>query len=83
MNVLEKIKKNISECQKLGIDASKALSLSIYDSSIMEDGCILLLDQSCEAPEILKKEFDKKIVNGLQYYTHKDYVTTFVFSNKY
>ena len=82
MNVLERISKNLEECTSLGLSAESALSLSIYDSSIMDKfGCTILFGLGTDVPEIIKNTFNLEIVKSLHYYSHPDYITTFVFNN--
>lgn len=83
MNVLEKISKNLSECTQLGISAANAFSLSIFSDNVLsgKHSCTLLLKTGTEIPEIIKNDFNREVINGLHYYTHPDYITTFTFSN--
>ena len=83
MNVLEKISKNLAECTQLGISAANASSLSIYQENMIdkEHSCTMLMNIGTEIPEIIQNTFNRKVINGLHYYMHNDYVTTFVFNN--
>lgn len=81
MNVLEKIEKNLQECRELRLSPSQASSLSIYDSKVLDKyGCTLLLKIGTEVPEIIQKTFNREVISGLHYYSHPDYITTFIFT---
>lgn len=83
MNVLERIAKNLQECTSLGLSASQASSLSIFDSKVIDKyGCNLLLTTGTPIPEIIEKTFNREVISGLHYYSHPDYTTTFIFSVK-
>ena len=81
MNVLERIEKNLQECTSLGLSASQASSLSIFDSNIINEyGCNLLFYRGTEIPKTIKNTFNLEVINTLHYYSHPDYTTTFIFS---